>query len=200
MTYPTQKQIADALAGLAPRSRADHQKLTQDVLAAFDRDRGHTTTADGYPSSTIGEDGGRTASSLTSVESAASRRLGVKGPDGWASQQRDELRHHLEELWAHMVEASGHMRMIDNRLRLIQGLTGDVVDNTRWCKAHAAIGMQVDSWRTGTVGGRLDAPASLCHPCYDVTRDCLRIVPPPEMVERYERTGSWRVKEGKVSA
>lgn len=186
MTYPSAAEIEALLARVAPRSRSEHEAFRQAVNAAFSRDRGRSSLADGYPSSTMG--GGRGGAELTSTEAAAEARLFP------ARGRSDVVRGHLENLYAHLVEEAGHRRAGENLLRLIQLAGGeDLVDNSRWCESHARAGRQEAARWTGTVGGRLSAQASLCEPCYDVVRRYLLRLPTVEEVQRYDTTGRWRV-------
>lgn len=181
---PTPQQISED----ADRIRAiDVRDMERRLKAAIARDKAGTTTADGFPSSTL--PGGHGGSELTSVESAASRRL---------SRRDDDPAHrNLEYAVGYWQQAASSLNAAYNMLDLAEKAMAAPTTIVKACESCVAAERQDPQppTHTSTVAGRLSTDRDLCDDCYwfiyRLPVDEGRF-PSVEEMARYVLTGKWR--------
>jgi hypothetical protein len=184
---PTTQQIREYCARIR---RFDIDDIERRLLAALERDKAGTTIADGYPSSTMPGGGG--GAELTSVESAAERRI---------AGTKDSVRAHLEHAYGYLEQAAISQGALGNRLDAAEReMSPDPsmvdVKVCESCAQGAPEPRRPEHY--GTVNGRLPVNTHLCGACYDFVqryepRNEARL-PSVEEIAQHHLTGRWRAR------
>lgn len=183
---PNVQQIHD-WGDRARKAARDLDKLERRLIAALDRDKAGTTVADGYPSTTMSGGGG---SELTSVESAASRRI---------AGTKDEVRNALERACGYLEQFATSGGAFINSLEKAEKLMNpDKETVVTICDSCGMSPNPRPPEHYGTVNGRLTESKNLCGACYDfVARFEPRTesrLPSEEEILRHHLTGRWRAR------
>lgn len=190
MSHPTRNQVDDLCDRMR---RVDWRAVARRLNAAIERDRrGGDLTPDGYPSSTLGGDGG--GSELTSVEAAAEARIeGV----------RDRYHDNTQEAVAHLLELVNHEGALEHRLDNLDQLAGTDPNLKQPATCACCTGIRRDPrtvYATGTVGDRLDRAMSLCRDCYSAVEQSAKggtragRLPTAEQIRWHDDHGRWRLR------
>ncbi len=181
---PTRDRIRQLIATLRT---TNYDQLEHRLLAALDRNtRSGDATPDGYPTNTLNDSTG--SAELTSVESAAHRRLDHPDPD----KMRANLRHACRFL----DDAVHALHIVDTRLARIETHSARTPPAPEKCQACRIRPAELRS----TAGGRLDHAYELCEPCvHFATHVCERHgipprIPTPEEAAHHDRTGRWKLR------
>jgi len=171
------------------------ESIERRLARAVTRDRTGHIERDGYPTSTLGPDGGRTTPGSRTETAALSR------------PERDQ-HHELTALAVRrLTDAVTALGGLVSTLNAIDDLTNDRGPDVRFC-AHCTGKRGPDRdlpvWRRGTVGNRLITNVDLCSPCFHFVEQTALAgslagyLPSDEQIRDHELRGRWRIRTLRV--
>lgn len=164
-------------------------KLRSDLQAAMNREADcGTTKADGYPTSTLGGNGGGS---------------GTSDPTSVAYQAREDARHDrlrscTETAVRALIDAAAKVATCEKQLRNIADIVADAPITPKGCDLCTDARLEQDGapipWdHKGNVGGRLTRDLFLCGPHYYFVYNH-GYEPTSDQTRHWWATGAWKIR------